>query len=99
MPPCWPAAGGGDGGRAGTQAALRAFWLDVASKQSPWHGGCFGGGVGASPGLAAYNLDHHPFDAWQRQFLRLPHGVEIEGNLIRFPKCHGYHCSCSVLGT
>lgn len=65
------ACGWADGGRAGAQAALRAFWLDVASKQSPWHGGCFGGGVGASPGLAAYNRDHHPFHAWQRQFLRL----------------------------
>jgi NTE family protein len=65
------ACGWVDGGRAGAQAALRAFWLDVASQQSPWRGGCFGGGLGTSAGLAAYNLDSNPFYAWQQQFLRL----------------------------
>ncbi|MES2715345.1 MAG: patatin-like phospholipase family protein [Pseudomonadota bacterium] len=62
------ACGWVDGGRAGAQAALRAFWLDVASQHSPWGGGCF------SPpgqGLAAYNLGNNPFYAWQQQFLRL----------------------------
>ncbi|WP_137734182.1 patatin-like phospholipase family protein [Pseudaquabacterium pictum] len=61
------ACGWVDGGRAGARAALRAFWLDVASQQSPWRGGCFGG----PRGLAAYNLDNHPLYAWQQQFLRL----------------------------
>ncbi len=61
------ACGWTDGGRAGARAALRAFWLDVASRHSAWAGGCFG-----RPGsLAAYNLDGHPFYAWQQQFLRL----------------------------
>ena len=61
------ACGWVDGGRAGAQAALRAFWLDVATQHTPWGGGCFGAG----PGLAAYNLDQNPFYVWQQQFLRL----------------------------
>ena len=62
------ACGWVDGGRRGAQAALRAFWLDVAGQQSPWGGGCF-----SAPwrGMAAYNLDTNPFYAWQQQFLRL----------------------------
>ncbi len=62
------ACGWADGGRQGAQAALRAFWMDVAGQQSP-----FGGGGFSAPwrGLAAYNLDGNPFYAWQQQFLRL----------------------------
>ncbi len=61
------ACGWVDGGRAGAQAALRAFWLDVATQHAPWRGGCFGG----AGDLAVYNLDNNPFYAWQQQFLRL----------------------------
>jgi len=61
------ACGWVDGGRAGARAALRAFWMDVASQHSPWSGGCFG----RARGLAAYNLDNNPFYVWQQQFLRL----------------------------
>ena len=64
------ACGWVDGGARGAQAALRAFWLDVAAQSAPWGGGCFGQ-AGASRGLAAYNLDNNPFYAWQQQFLRL----------------------------
>jgi len=62
------ACGWAHSGRQGAQAALRAFWMDVAGQQSPWGGGCF-----SAPwrGLAAYNLDGNPFYAWQQQFLRL----------------------------
>jgi NTE family protein len=62
------ACGWVDGGRAGAQAALRNFWLDVAGQHSAWRGGCFGQ---PAQGLAAYNLDQHPLYLWQQQFLRL----------------------------
>ncbi len=64
------ATGWASGGRAGAQAALRAFWLDVASLHSPL-GGCFGAQALATPGLAAFNLDLNPFYAWTQQFMRL----------------------------
>jgi NTE family protein len=69
------ATGWAEGGRAGAQAALRAFWMDVAAQQSPL-GGCFGAQAGAAapaaawPGLSAYNLDKNPFYAWSQQFTR-----------------------------
>ena len=60
------ATGLAEGGRAGGQAALRAFWLDIAAQ-----GACFGrwptvGGAG----LAGYNLDRNPFFALGQLFLR-----------------------------
>jgi NTE family protein len=60
------ATGLAEGGRAGGQAALRAFWLDIAAQ-----GACFGrwptvGGAG----LAGYNLDRNPFFALSQLFLR-----------------------------
>jgi NTE family protein len=73
------ATGWAEGGRAGAQAALRAFWLDVGGQ-----GGCFGN-TGhrlaarlwqqpALPPVAAalpgFNLDQHPMYAWMQQFLR-----------------------------
>ena len=56
------ATGMADGGRAGAQAALRAFWMAVATQ-----GGVFGSWPGALPssGLANYNLDRNPFYAWR----------------------------------
>jgi NTE family protein len=75
------ATGWAEGGRPGAQAALRAFWMDVASLP-----GCFGE-VSANPWaafshfvpealrppkdlpLAAFNLDAHPAFAWFNQFL------------------------------
>jgi len=59
------ATGWAKGGRAGAQAALRAFWLDVASQHSPL-GGCFG----SRGGIGAFNLDSNPFYAWTQQFTR-----------------------------
>jgi len=59
------ATGWARGGRAGAQAALRAFWLDVASQHSPL-GGCFG----SRGGIGAFNLDMNPFYAWTQQFTR-----------------------------
>ena len=71
------ATGWAEGGRAGAQAALRAFWLDVASRHTrvgTGFGGCFGAwpgaGPGATPGLASYNLESNPFYAWTMQFTR-----------------------------
>jgi NTE family protein len=66
------ATGWAEGGRAGAQAALRAFWLDVAAQQSAW-GGCFGAAASplAAPGIAAFNLDQNPFYVWSQQWLRL----------------------------
>jgi NTE family protein len=61
------ASGWAAGGRAGAQAALRAFWLDIAAQHGA-SGGCFGSLQ--APGLAAYNLDHHPLYWWQQQWLR-----------------------------
>jgi NTE family protein len=60
-----------EGGRPGAQAALRAFWLDVAAQQTPY-GSCFGSwpGAAAGRGLSTYNLDWNPFYAWSNQFLR-----------------------------
>ena len=63
------ATGWAEGGRAGAQAALRAFWMDVAAQHSPL-GGCFGALGPAWAGLAAYNLDKNPFYAWSQQFTR-----------------------------
>ena len=64
------ATGLADGGRAGAQAALRAFWLDIASQ-----GACFGTwprAPGSGPaGLAAFNLDQNPLYAFTQQWLRL----------------------------
>ena len=59
------ATGWASGGRSGAQAALRAFWLDVAG-QSTALGGCFG----APAGIAGFNLDMNPFYAWTQQFTR-----------------------------
>ncbi|MBC7726634.1 MAG: patatin-like phospholipase family protein [Microbacteriaceae bacterium] len=60
------ATGLAEGGRAGGQAALRAFWLDIAAQ-----GACFGrwpalGGAG----LAGYNLNRNPLFALSQLFLR-----------------------------
>jgi NTE family protein len=64
------ATGMAEGGRAGAQAALRAFWLDVAAQQSPY-GSCFGTWPNAgATRLAGFNLDWNPFYAWGNQFLR-----------------------------
>jgi NTE family protein len=74
------ATGWAEGGRPGAQAALRAFWLDVATDSH-----CFGAGPtpwaapwlgvapvpGVVPGLGMYNLDKNPFFAWSQQFLRV----------------------------
>jgi NTE family protein len=65
------ATGWAEGGRAGAQAALRDFWLDIATQHTPF-GGCFGRLSGAAPlGLAAYNLDHNPFYVWTQHWLKL----------------------------
>jgi NTE family protein len=68
------ATGLAEGGRAGAQAALRAFWLDVATQHSPLQGGCFGrwpgGAPGAVPPLQQFNLDLNPFYVWTQQWLR-----------------------------
>ena len=67
------ATGLAEGGRAGAQAALRAFWMDVAAQ-----GACFGrfSSLPRMPGvgLAGYNLDSNPYFAFfynaGNQFLR-----------------------------
>ncbi len=65
------ATGLAEGGRPGAQAALRAFWLDVAAQQSPFHGGCFGRWPGLPlPGLDSFNLDQNPLYRWSQQWLR-----------------------------
>ncbi|MCA3241171.1 MAG: patatin-like phospholipase family protein [Rubrivivax sp.] len=65
------ATGLAEGGRAGAQAALRAFWRDVASQHSAFQGGCFGRWPGAAaPGLESFNLDRNPFYQWTQQWLR-----------------------------
>jgi NTE family protein len=73
------ATGWAEGGRAGAQAALRAFWLDVSAQSASAQGACFGswpgaggggsGGMGRA-GLASFNLDNNPFYVWGQQFLR-----------------------------
>jgi NTE family protein len=75
------ATGWAEGGRAGAQAALRAFWLDVASQHSPL-GGCFGRWPGATPGIAGFNLDLNPFYAWATEWQRLfsPYQFSAEGS-------------------
>ena len=70
------ATGWAEGERAGAQAALRAFWLDIATQHTRvgvGFGGCFGAwpGVTAPTPLAGYNLDLNPFYAWTQQFTRL----------------------------
>lgn len=87
------ATGMADGGRAGAQAALRAFWMDVASQQAPF--GTSLTGLGAWPstwpnawpgaaggGLAGFNLDWNPFYAAAGQFLRAfsPYQFSPPGN-------------------
>jgi NTE family protein len=64
------ATGLAEGGRAGAQAALRAFWMDVAAQHSPLQGGCFGRWPGAMPALEGFNLDRNPFYVWSQQWLR-----------------------------
>ncbi len=67
------ANGWAEGGRAGAQASLRAFWTDIGQSGSPY-GGCFGSWrLAAAPatGLAAFNLGKHPLYAWGQQWLRL----------------------------
>ena len=60
------ATGLAEGGRAGAQAALRAFWLDIAAQ-----GACFGRWPAlAGAGLAGFNLDRNPFFALSQLFLR-----------------------------
>jgi NTE family protein len=63
------ATGWAVGGRAGARAALRAFWLDVATTHTPY-GGCFGAWSQPGSGLGAFNLDANPFYAWGQFFLR-----------------------------
>jgi NTE family protein len=61
------ATGLAEGGRAGAQTALRAFWLDVAAQ-----GAVFGHWPHApGRGLADYNLDGNPLFALSQQWLRL----------------------------
>jgi NTE family protein len=50
------ATGLAEGGRAGAQAALRAFWMDVASQHSAFQGGCFGRWPGATATSAVCTL-------------------------------------------
>jgi NTE family protein len=60
------ATGLAQGGRACAQAALRAFWMDVAAQ-----GACFGRWPKVpGAGLAGYNLDSNPFFTLGNQFLR-----------------------------
>jgi NTE family protein len=60
------ATGLAEGGPAGAQAALRAFWMDVAAQ-----GACFGRWPRApGSGLAGFNLDSNPFYTWSGQLLR-----------------------------
>jgi NTE family protein len=59
------------GGAEGARAALRAFWLDVATGDE-----CFGAAAPASPfasmaGIASYNLDANPFYNAFSQWLKL----------------------------
>jgi len=70
------ATGWAEGERAGAQAALRAFWLDIATQHTRvgvGFGGCFGAWPRATAlaPLAGYNLDRNPFYAWTQQFTRL----------------------------
>ena len=79
------ATGWAEGGRAGAQAALRAFWLDISTQHTrvgagsgAGSGACFGGCFGAwpglpssPPGLASFNLNLNPFYAWTQQLTRL----------------------------
>ncbi len=61
------ATGWAEGGRAGAQAALRAFWLDVSAQ-----GACFGRWPGAGAGgtgIGHFNLDGNPFYAWSKLWL------------------------------
>jgi NTE family protein len=61
------ATGWAEGGHAGAQAALRAFWLDVSAQ-----GACFGrwsGGTGGT-GIGSFNLDSNPWYAWSNLLLR-----------------------------
>jgi NTE family protein len=64
------ATGLAEGGRAGAQAALRAFWMDVASQRSALQGGCFGRWPGVMPALEHFNLDRNPLYLWSQQWLR-----------------------------
>ena len=60
------ATGLAEGGRTGAQAALRAFWTDVAAQAA-----CFGHWPHLpGAGLASYNLDSNPFFALGNQFMR-----------------------------
>ena len=60
------ATGLAEGGRAGAQTALRAFWTDVSAS-----GACFGNWSHfPGSGLAGFNLDSNPFYALGNQFLR-----------------------------
>jgi NTE family protein len=60
------ATGLAEGGRPGAQAALRAFWMDVAAQ-----GAVFGRWPRLpGAGLAGYNLDSNPFFAISNLFLR-----------------------------
>jgi NTE family protein len=60
------ATGLAEGGRQGAQAALRAFWMDVAAQ-----GACFGHWPRLpGAGLGGYNLDSNPFFAFGNLFLR-----------------------------
>jgi NTE family protein len=72
------ATGHAAAGRAGAQAALRAFWLDVAAQQSAL-GGCFGAAPPAQ--LSGFNLDWNPFYQWSQQWLKLfsPYQFSLPG--------------------
>jgi NTE family protein len=56
------ATGFAEGGRAGAQAALQAFWLDVSGNAS-----CLGA---PGAGIAGFNLDWNPLYAWFNQFTK-----------------------------
>ncbi len=78
------ATGWAEGGRAGAQAALRGFWLDVATDShcfgagpAPWAAPWMGLAPVAAvappvlPGLGIYNLEKNPFFAWSQTFLKM----------------------------
>ena len=63
------ATGLAEGGRAGAQRALSAFWLDVAAS-----GACFGAWpasvTSTGTDLSGFNLDRNPWYAWGQLWLR-----------------------------
>ena len=68
------ATGLANGGRPVARTALRAFWMDVASQQSPFGASLSRFGTwpaGTHNGLAGFNLDLNPFYAGAAQLMRI----------------------------